>query len=140
MKYKQLIITLAITLVLAIANIFVADYLFKYIESSLSSEPSIQFNSELPDGFYLSLYIKSFLILFASFSLPYLFSAYALKWKIDKSNWWKPILILELVGLLFAYLVTPPDLISTLIVFILWQFPVVVNLMVLLVTVRSKEG
>lgn len=139
MKNKKLIIALVISAAVLIASIFISSYLFSSFENVLRTDPTIQYNSQLSNSSYFSLYLQCFLILFASISLPYLFSVFALKWNINESNWWKPILVLELVGLLLAYLTTPPDLFSTILIFIIWQIPVVINLITLNVKVRSMK-
>jgi hypothetical protein len=139
MKNKKWIIIFLFTLVVIVASFFVSQYVASALENLSGDVTMDQVKSEFSNKSYVLLYIQCFLVLFTSICLPFIWSTDAIQSKINKHNWWKPILVVELTGLLMAYLTTPPDFFSTILVFILWQLPVVINLIALSRIVRKNK-
>ena len=50
---------------------------------------------------------------------------------------WKGVFILEGTGVLLSFLLTPPDMLSTLLFLGAWQLPVLVNVLVILKKKRA---
>ena len=140
MNKKSVILLVVNCIIIATISIFVTKYLMNSFDVFLNNDSTVKFNMEDYSGFSLLIFAQCFIILFASCTLPFLFWVIAPKWKINKQNWWKPIVILEVVGLLFSYFTTPPDLLSTILMFILWQLPVVINLITLNLKIRSMKN
>lgn len=140
MNKKSIIFLVLNCLIMATISFFVTKYLMNSLDVFLNNDSTVKFNTEEYSGFSILIFAQCFIILFASCTLPFLFWVIAPKWNINKQNWWKIILVLELVGLLFSYFTTPPDLLSTILMFILWQLPVVINLIALNLKIRSMKN
>lgn len=139
MNRKAVILLALNSLLMVSISIFVTKYLMNSVDVFLNNNSTIKFNMEESYGFSFLIFTQCITILFASCTLPFLFWIFASKWNIDKQNWWKSILILELVGLLISYFTTPPDFISTILIFILWQLPVVINIITLNLRIKSMN-
>jgi hypothetical protein len=136
MKRKKSFFALISSLIAAVASYFVSQYLSHiFFDFNFNSVTK----SDVELSFSFTLFLLCFLFLFTLISLPFLFSAFLAEWKINKHNWWKAIIVLEIVGLIIAYATTPPDLISTIILFVLWQLSIVVNV-IALVWMTRKSG
>lgn len=82
-------------------------------------------------NFQLTQYIICLLLSLGFIALPFLFSLYKSALKIRRKRLTFYLALMELFGLVIAKAFTPPDLISTMIVFILWQLPVGLNMLIL---------
>ena len=136
MKKGELIKIVVPAIVVVILSVISYNYLIVFMSSfEISPEIQNQFESKI----HIGLYTQCLVLFFALISLPFIFSVFAVKLKIGKNNLAKTILILELAGLFLAYITTPPDHLSTIIVFIVWQLPIIVNLITLLYVVKRAE-
>ena len=125
------IILISISLVLVVlASIVIYQFLMSLLvelaNENNSGSQSVVINS---NDFNFLLYIQCLSFLFSLISLPIIL--WALADLVSKKNWLKIVLGLELVGLLLAFITAPPDMSSRLLVFVFWQLPVLVNLIIL---------
>ncbi len=129
----KIILPFIIVIVLSIWTYqFLADFSREYvIDDKIVKKVEVHF--------HYKILIQCFSVFFTSISLPFLLSVFATKWQIDKSNWWKVILILEFTGLLIFVFTSPPDLFSTIMLFAAWQLPIIVNLLSLLFIINKTD-
>jgi len=63
--------------------------------------------------------------------IPVLIKEKVHKLNLKKGDWWKGLIVFEIMVMVFSYATTPPDLVSTVFVFLLCQPIVLVNTIVL---------
>ncbi len=142
MQRKNLIkITLSI-----IATIFLTKIAFKKVVAYLSSFSILpgyneQMQQQITLKAYFSILIFCFAYLFFLVSLPFIMMAFAKKMQITRKNLYKVAIGFEIIAMVFAYFSTPPDMTSTMLVFLLLQLPIIVNILTLLWVTgnRGKE-
>jgi uncharacterized membrane protein YwaF len=139
MAKKWVAIVLSFSVVIA-ASILVYNYLFGlFLQYAMDGPFPGQVKPEFQTTFNVKLYAQCFFFPFALVCLPFIFSAFAAKWKIGKHNLWISILVMELVVLLLTLATAPPDMISRMMFFILWQLPIGVNVLFLLWTIARNQ-
>lgn len=122
---KKLIIPSLITILLSLLSTY---YLFHWI-NAYSLDPKIQ--NIYSTSQVIKLFFTLFIYFFALITLPFL-SKELIKWcKLKKEDWWKVIIGFEVFALVFAYIFSPPDMLSRIILFLPCQLIVVVNCMVI---------
>ncbi|GAA4279405.1 hypothetical protein GCM10022259_41300 [Aquimarina mytili] len=84
--------------------------------------------------------IQTFVIWLIYFStliiLPFTVNYWIQRFSISQHDWWKVILVLESFAILFSYLATPPDMISTLLFFAICQPLVITNTIVVILKLK----
>jgi hypothetical protein len=134
--FKVFLIFMTAILALIISNI-IADFFIGYLSSYQISpkviNPSISQNEMDDHRFFLQITISSYFLL--SLTLPLILSF--IKSKVQSVKMANIVLAIELLGVTFSYLLTPPDILSTLIIFILWQ-PIVLTNSLVLIQNRKK--
>ncbi|MEW7292853.1 hypothetical protein [Aquimarina sp. 2304DJ70-9] len=122
---RKIILPLVITVFLSAT---ISYFLFKWLEG-YSIDPLIK--NSVSKGPIIKLFITWLIYFFSLITLPFLWKE-LIEWiKIKEKDWWKAPLILELFSLIFSYLATPPDFISTILFFIACQPIVIVNSIIL---------
>jgi len=125
MKNKKLIL-----IILSFLFIIAATFILGKCITGLMQEMVIRENPEMNGSQNVTglwkIYVQVFFFLFAVLCLPLLLSSF-----IHKKNKWNYVIVLEISGVLLAFLTAPPDMISRIILFILWQIPVVINVVVM---------
>lgn len=125
MKPKQIIILLLLSIATGIGSYFIAHQWALYI---LSENPSDIYLSDHFNTYVFSAFKTLFAILLASIVLPVFIYQLSLK-QLHILLGWRGFLILEVAGVLFSFLLTPPDLVSSLLFWVVWQLPVLVNML-----------
>jgi len=136
MKKREWSKILLPTLAAVVLSVILSHYLVGLM-ANFEIRPQVQ--NQLNLKTHYRLYAQCLLLFLALISLPFIFSVFATKLKINRNNLGKIILLLEFAGLLLAYITTPPDVISTAIVFVVWQIPTGVNLITLLQIAKRDE-
>lgn len=85
------------------------------------------------------LFFQCFSILYMLIALPFLIPFLVKTLKLNSINWWKGLLVIEIVGLILAFTLCPPDVISKMIYLIIWQAPVLVNTVVMLSIIKKEK-
>jgi Sec-independent protein secretion pathway component TatC len=132
---RELIKIIVSVLLAVLLSIISYQYLIAFFSEY---EINSQIKNPFESASHYGLYAQCLMLFFALISLPFIFSALADKLKINKNNLSKIIVMLEIAGFLLAYITTPPDFVSTIIVFIAWQLPMVVNLFTLLKIAKGR--
>lgn len=128
-----MIIPLLLIIITGIGSYFIAHQWAVHI---LSENPS---DINLSDNFnrlVFSVFKTVFAILSATVVLP----AMIYRLTLNQSGMfmgWKGFFILEGTGVLLSFLLTPPDIFSTLLFLGAWQLPVLVNVLVILKKKRA---
>jgi hypothetical protein len=139
MKNKKLILIIISFLAVVAATFILGKYFTDMLHKmAINQDPNNQFKPELIVKFYWRIYVQCFFVLFMTACSPFIFSAFSAK--INKKNWWKSILVLEATGLLLIFITAPPDMISRIIIFIIWQLPVLINFASLRLIIRKKKN
>ncbi|KAA3621378.1 MAG: hypothetical protein DWQ02_27865 [Bacteroidetes bacterium] len=107
----------------------VVAYLSSY---SIVPDYSDQMTPQITMEAHFSILISCFIYLFFLVSVPFFILAFAEKLNITRKNWYKVVIGLEVIAILFAFFGTPPDMTSTILVFMLLQVPVIINIFSLL--------
>ncbi len=122
---KKIIIPFIVTILLsATTSYFLSRWLGGY-----SIDPSIE--SSFGKVQAIKLFITWLIYFFPLITLPFLLSDLVRLLKMKDRDWWKAILAFEFFSLIFSYVGTPPDLISTILFFLICQVIVIVNGIVL---------
>ncbi len=118
---KKIILPLVATVLLSMITTFLS---YKWLEG-FSIDPSIE--NSFDSGMVVNRFISWLVYISALIMLPFLLKDLLLKFKTKENEWWKTLLFFELFSLVFSYLITPPDLFSTIFLFIICQPIVIVN-------------
>lgn len=103
-------------------------YLFKWLDG-YSVAPMVE--NSFSKGQVIKLFATWLIYFFALMTLPF-FMTNLIKWsRLNEKDWWKAIIVLELFSLVFSYVTTPPDIISTILFFLICQPIVIINSIVL---------
>jgi hypothetical protein len=122
---KKIILPLALSILLSgVATLFLIQW---FELNTMIPEVLLAFSI----GQKIKLFITCLLYFTTLITLPFLIKDLAQKLKLKKGDWWKGLLALEILAVIFSYLSTPPDLISTVLFILICQPIVVVNVVVL---------
>lgn len=122
---KKLILPTLITLLISLLFTY---YLFKWF-NAYSIDPKVQ--NIFTVAQLVKLYITLFIYFFALITLPFLSRELIQFTKLKEADWWKALVAYELFSLVFAYLFSPPDIFSKIILFIMCQLIVLINCIVI---------
>lgn len=140
---KKDLIRITLSLVATVLLSIIAAIFVYYYLSSFSVYPENIHPVEKPFIIqaFLSLLVFCLVFFFLLITLPFIFIAFIRKGKITHRTWPKILLGLEIFALLAAYFGTPPDLTSTLLLFVLFQIPIAINTLILYrITSRPSEN
>ncbi len=133
-RLKKIIAPLLVTVLLSATSYY---FLFKWLKE-YSIDPSIE--SSFSKMQAIKLFIICLIYFFTLITLPFLLSDLVRWIKMKDKDWWKAILGFELFSLFFSYLATPPDLISTILFFLICQMIVIVNYIILKRKLNETKG
>lgn len=120
--------------------IILSIVLYKYIVAKYEhTEISPNIKNEFLSRSYYQLYFHCVTYFFTLTVLPFIISAVSMTSNFSKRNSLKKLLVFEIIVLLFIKLITPPDILIKIIMFGLWQIPIAVNLISILITIRKRE-
>lgn len=118
---KKIILPLLITM---LTSAFTTYLYVKWFEG-YSIDPSIEISYSQAQA--VKLFLTWLIYFFTLITLPVLWMNIILWIRIKEKDWWKTIIGLELFSLVYSYLMTPPDIISTILVFLVCQPMVILN-------------
>lgn len=122
---RKIIFPLILTIIISVITTY---YLFKWmVEHSI--HPLVE--NSFSEGQIIKLFITWMIYFFALITLPFLLTYIIRSVKIKEKDWWKGVIVFELLSLTFAYMATPPDIVSTILFFLICQPIVIVNGIVL---------
>ena len=122
---KKIIVALVVTVLLSVTITYLS---FQWLVG-FSLDPSIE--TSISKVGIIKLFIIWLIYFFASITLPFLLTEIVRWTKMKNKDWWKAIIGLELLSFIFSSLVTSPDLLSTILFFLICQIIVIVNGIVL---------
>lgn len=129
---KKIIIPSLITILISALCTY---YLFKWL-NAYSIDPKIQNITSV--GQLIKLFILLFVYFFALITVPFL-SKEIITWcKLKEEDWWKTLIGFEIFSLVFAYVFSPPDMLSKITLFTLCQLIVLVNCIVLKIKLNTN--
>lgn len=105
----------------------VVEWSIKQVASDPYMQPEML--NELKTRFHWKMFFACFFVLFFLISMPFVTSKAFRKFRLNRENWWKGLLALEVLGIILGNFLTPPDLGSTIAFVLVWQIPVVVNML-----------
>lgn len=139
---KNLLKIIVPTAISVIGSVFLYKLLFSFMIALLAEQlkqlPGLTTNLPL-NAFDYSLYFFCLTYLFALIALPFILSVLSEKPIVKKGNAGIKLLVAEALVLILVWVFSPPGLINKIIYFVLWQVPVVVNFMTLLL-VRARRS
>jgi MFS-type transporter involved in bile tolerance (Atg22 family) len=136
MNKKIILIILSFLFVVG-ATIIIGNFLSNVFHEMVIEQQSNHQTEPVKES-YWRIYVECFSVLFVLITVPFILLASSAN--IHQKKWWKPILALEVAGLLLTLLTAPPDTMSKIIILVLWQLPVTVNLIVLRSIIRKKNN
>jgi hypothetical protein len=119
-----------------IGSIVLYQYLVAQFEQ-MEVIPGVK--NDYPSHFHYSLYFFCFTYLFALIALPFIIWVLSEKWSVKKGSIGMKLLIVEVLALILVWLLSPPDLISRILNYGMWQLPIAVNFISLIVLNRKKH-
>ncbi len=131
---KRAILPFLITLLI---SALVTYGLYKWI-SEFSIDPMVE--NQVSKGQIIKLAIICFIYFFGLITFPVLLKSLIQQFKLKEKDVWKMVIGFEMFFLVFSYLVTPPDLISTLLLFFFCQLIVLVNVLVVRRQLRQLKN
>gem|GEM_PF-4167980 len=120
-KLNTIFLPLVITILLSVVTTY---FLFNWLEG-YTLAPSIKNSYSI--GQAITIFIPLLIYFFALITLPFLWTDLVHWIKIKDNDWWKALLSFELFSLIISYIITPPDLISTILFFLICQLIVIAN-------------
>ena len=124
------LLTLSLT---AVVSYFLIEFLMNYkvaeeVETTIDTSSIVKF------------VVTSFIYFFMLINIPAM-SKDIIRWfHLHPSQLWRIIVAFEAFGFAYAFLATPPDLISTILAFMFWQLIVLVNSICARRCARTVEG
>ncbi|MGV3612789.1 MAG: hypothetical protein ACO1N0_17645 [Fluviicola sp.] len=129
------------TAVSIIGSIFLYNILHRFITAFFMEQSKLipEVKNDFPvNAFDYSLYIFCLSYLFTLIALPFILSVLSEKQFLKAGTMGVKLLVFEILVLILVWIFSPPDLISIILKFVVWQLPIFVNFIAIMV-IRKKN-